>query len=351
MTSLANSFEGGTNGTTITAGNSGGTSGNAFDTTSTGAGATTAFDNTHAAHGSLSCEIATTSSATSNVQWAASMGTQAQVWFRLYLYFTANPAAAIRVFSVNNGTVAAFLRITTTGQLVMVNGNGTVAITTSTATIPLNQWFRVEGFVLASLSVGQTELKLYSTADSVTPTETDTSAANNNLGVSTLTNYLFGITSATPSVVAYWQDNLGLSSTGYLGPALHAVPLAAVPASHPALVRGTAKIAPAIPALHGAMARVTAKKVPGTSHPAAAAVKGARKNLAATPHAAGKTARTAAKALAAAVHPAAAARKTAGVTRRAAVTAAGKVHAATAALIIKLGIPVFRWITGTISRG
>ena len=50
MTTLTNSFEGGTSGTGITAGASGGASGNAFGSVTTGAGATVNWDNSQYAH-------------------------------------------------------------------------------------------------------------------------------------------------------------------------------------------------------------------------------------------------------------------------------------------------------------
>jgi hypothetical protein len=228
VTTLVNSFEGGTTTTTLTTGNSGGISGNAFDTVTIGASATLAFDSTHAAHGGLSCEAATGgSSVTSFAMWTTSMGTQTQVWFRLYLYFTANPAATTFVFRtlVNNATACAALAVTTTGKLRALDSASTT-ITTSAASIPLNQWFRAEGFFVSDPSVGQTEIKLFSTADSPTPTETDTSAATQNT-TGGQNSYRYGMTGALANGGPFWIDDIGLSNTGYLGPSV-------VPAATPA---------------------------------------------------------------------------------------------------------------------
>ena len=57
MTTLTNSFEGGTNGTGITAANSGGASGNAFDNVLGQFGGTVTYSSTVAAHGSLSAKV------------------------------------------------------------------------------------------------------------------------------------------------------------------------------------------------------------------------------------------------------------------------------------------------------
>lgn len=219
MTVLVNTFEGGSNGVTITTGNSGGVSGNAFDTLNIGSGATFAFDNAKAAHGSLSCKVATgASAAVSLAEWSASMGSQAQVWFRLYLYFTGNPAASLAVWRGYQGisTLCAGLDVASNGTLFMQNAAFGTIFSTTTA-IPLNQWFRVEGFAIGSASVGQAELKLYSNADSTTATESHTSAANQNT-TGAMDHYRYGVIASTANVGPWWMDDIGLSNTGYIGP-------------------------------------------------------------------------------------------------------------------------------------
>ncbi len=217
MTLLTNSFEGGTSGTTITAGNSGGTSGSAFDSVSIGASATAAFDNAHAANGTLSGKITTPVSATSSyLAWTTSMGSQATVWFRLSLYYTANPANTHRVWTaVQTATNCGSLQVTSAGKLQFIDASSS-AIFTSTATIPLNAWFRVEGYLTGSATVGQVELKLFTTTSAVTPAETDTSAATQNT-FGAPNGYRYGVSGSTASVTL-WMDDIGLSSTGYIGP-------------------------------------------------------------------------------------------------------------------------------------
>lgn len=220
MTTLTNSFEGGTGGTTITAGNSGAGSGNAFDAvTGPPASGTLAFDSTEAAHGSLSCKLATgATSGQDLVRWSTSMGTQSQVWFRTYLYVTANPAVAFRPvgFATGGGSNCGQIFVNTTGKISFSNAAGTSVITSAT-TIPLNAWFRLEGFIIGSATVGQLEFKLFDTPDSATPTETQTSAASQNTN-GPMGLYSYGITSALANVTAFWMDDLGLSNIGYIGP-------------------------------------------------------------------------------------------------------------------------------------
>jgi hypothetical protein len=215
---LKNSFEGGSNGTTITTGNSGTAPDDAFDNVSTGTGATTAFDNTQAAHGTLSAKIATAAtSTTSYLEWSASFPNPATRWFRAYLYFTALPAAQYRVLNVLQGsTNIGNILFTAAGALAFTRAAGTTVFTS--AAIPLNQWVRLEGFVTGDASVGQWEYKIWYTPDSPgTPDDTQTSAATQAMtGVPDKVRFGIGLNIANAG--PYWMDDIGLSDTGYLGP-------------------------------------------------------------------------------------------------------------------------------------
>ena len=222
MTTLANSFEGGTSGTTLTTGNTGGASGNAFDAINAGAGgATIAFDSTQAAHGTLSCKIATaTPAGTPLAEWTTSMGTQATVWYRQYLYLTGNPGTAIRVYVARaGGSLAGAIGISTTGKIQLVNGSSGIPVT-FTGAIPLNQWFRIEGYITGNASTGALNAALYSPQDSTIATETHTVTGQNTTG--TLTQYWFGEQVSLTNVGPFWMDDLGISSTGPLGPVVTA---------------------------------------------------------------------------------------------------------------------------------
>lgn len=224
MADLLNSLEGGTNGTTVTSANTGGTSGNALDTVSIGAGSVLAFDNTHAAHGSLALKCTAAAATFSFGYWGTSLGAgQAQVWFRIYLYVTAAPAANARVVTFWNttsaGTQCGALLINTAGKIIFQNA-GSSTILTSAATFPLNTWFRVEGFLKASATVGQLEFKLFTTLDGTTTSDVQTSAATQNTGAS-VGSIGWGISNSPASAVGpYWIDDFGASVTAYLGPAL-----------------------------------------------------------------------------------------------------------------------------------
>jgi hypothetical protein len=222
MTVLFNSLRSGTNGVSVSTANSAGTDGsNAFDLVNIGSTGTLAYSNAHVLPGrgeSLSAQFQSGGTpAPEYLQWAASMGNQSELWFRMYLYFLANPTLSTRVIQWLSGASAAGgIVVTAAGKLQALNSAGSGAVI-STGTIPLNAWFRLEGFIIGSATVGQVGFSWYNTIDSVTPTETDTSPATvNTTGV--LGTSRFGIANAVTSQGPYFMADLALSNTGSLGP-------------------------------------------------------------------------------------------------------------------------------------
>ena len=223
MTTLTNSFEGGSNTTGITTGNSGGASGNAFDViNSSGAGSSLTFSSTHAAHGTLSMDMHMASGVSSgqDAAWTTSIGTQTEFWFRMYLFHTANPSVRTRIWQadISGSTLCGGLFLNTNGTLDMSATGGT-AVITSTNSVPLSAWYRVEGFLIGNTSTGQISFSLYTTMDDATPLETKTSSAAQNTGGSP-NSARYGCFAATTETPAFdlWIDDIGLSSTGALGP-------------------------------------------------------------------------------------------------------------------------------------
>lgn len=221
MTTLLNSFEGGTSGTTISTGNSGGASGNAFNSVTVGSGCTVAYSNTVAAHGALSAEFATpVSAANALVLWTTSLtGTSLpQVWVRGYVYLLALPTggSTLRIINTRSGSaICGVLGITPAGKVVTLNSSGSPQ-TTSTTTVPVNQWFRLEGYVIGDPSVGQLQVQIFLSPDSATPTETNTTPATVDTNT-TINRVDYGNPTSIASYTFY-MDNLGASSTGYIGP-------------------------------------------------------------------------------------------------------------------------------------
>jgi hypothetical protein len=220
MVAVSNSFEGGTNTTTISAANSGGASGNAFDLVSIGAATPFTFDNTQAAHGSLSAKIAPTASSTTVAEWNTSVGTQTEFWGRAYVYLTGNPASTWLFHRVQNaGTNVARIALTT-GRLIRLDGgSANTALFTAATALPLNAWCRIEWHILVSATVGQLDVRIFRTAlDGTTADESSALAATQNLGAQA-TQYQFGGVqgSATPSGT-FWFDDVAISTVGWIGP-------------------------------------------------------------------------------------------------------------------------------------
>lgn len=245
MTAYNNSFEGGSNGTTITTGNSGGTSGDAFDTVTVGTTGTLAFDTTHAAHGTLALKVQQGVTSAASFVEKTFPSASATVAIRLYMYVTANPGVTVDVGKVLSGsTVRARLRLTNTGKLV-VSDSANAAVITQAGTVPLNAWFRVEAqFPALSATVGQVTLARFNTADSAVATETATSTALQNFG-GTADRVRYGVTTAAATIGPFWLDDVAENDTASaIGPAVTNVSAPATLAGEGTL---TAAASPAFP--------------------------------------------------------------------------------------------------------
>jgi hypothetical protein len=220
---LTNSAEGVSSGTTVSITNSGGLAGSRFDAVNIGTGAGLTFDNTRAAHGSQSYKVLVgSSSANSIIEWTNSLTAPAvpvtQAWFRIYLYLTAYSTHQLRIVGVRSGTTTrADVALDSTGHVALLNATGG-GVKFSTSVVPLNQWFRLEGFFIGDPSVGQIECKMFtSSMDEVAPDETVTSTATVNTG-GTINRVDIGNPSSEASYT-FWMDDLGMSTSGYIGPA------------------------------------------------------------------------------------------------------------------------------------
>jgi fibronectin type 3 domain-containing protein len=167
---LSNNFEGGSNGTAITAANSGGTSGNAFNTASCTSGTET-FSNASPAHGNLFGLLSPTTNLC-YLQWNnKSVSPTTASYGRAYLKLAANPAGAFGLMRITDASSVRDVQVnlSKTGKLSVLDANGTTQVT-FTQSVPLNQWVRLEWHVVSAAS-GTFELRMYS-GDSTTPLET-----------------------------------------------------------------------------------------------------------------------------------------------------------------------------------
>ena len=108
--------------------------------------------------------------------------------------------------------------ISTAGKILLADSGGSVRLT-SAASIPLNAWWRLEGFCVGSATVGQLSFSIWTTSmdSSGAADETQTSAASFNT-LSTITKAIGGCQTTIASVGPYWIDDLAISGTGAVGP-------------------------------------------------------------------------------------------------------------------------------------
>lgn len=141
----------------------------------------------------------------------------ATIYGRAYIYFGANPASAPSLMGIFNSSVARMvdIRVSSTGKIFALDSTNATILTT-TSSIALNQWVRVEWKAVLSASVGLVEIKLFNTPDSTTATEDiSTSAAQNLLGT-VGTYFITGITNSAANN-NFMLDEIGWSDTSFLG--------------------------------------------------------------------------------------------------------------------------------------
>lgn len=227
---LANTLEGGSDGTTITTGNSGGASGNAFDAVGISATHTLTYENSPVMSQAL-CAVNTPggTSGTAYVQWApASVGTIGPtVYTRCYWRNIGSFLSNSNRFQYMEGAASTSHRCDlqvggtggSPGRFTWVNAAGTSG-TLSTNTLSVDTTYRFECLWTLSTTVGQVVINCY-LGDSTTPLETLTSPATQNFGGTTMDTISWGnvatsVTSSTQAPAGY--DGLAIGTTGYFGP-------------------------------------------------------------------------------------------------------------------------------------
>jgi len=177
------------------------------------------YDSAQFYSGTQSCKITTTSAVAVYGVWQNNTpANTGQLWFRAFFYQAAWPGTAHQLLWLGvGGTTSADVIINTNGTLAMRNAAGTTVFTT-TATVPNNAWYRVEGYVTSSATAGQCELKLFSTPGSATATETQTSAATLNTTGGNLSQVRFGLATTGVTGLTWWQADCAASASAYIGP-------------------------------------------------------------------------------------------------------------------------------------
>ena len=226
MTILRNTAEGGSDGTTVTTGNSGGSSGDAFDVVTIAAGQILRFASAAAFQGALGYECATTTTGQIFGEWdlVSKFGAaQDELWYRVWRKVPAAAAASHNIFRLRAPTTLNHLirtRINFAASLrrfQVLDADGTVQWT-STMEEPVNAWYRMETY----WSKTQARVKLWSTdpLSDGTPDE-DSGDLNfdfgSDLGEDAAWWSFGGNPFTTTNYGTDYTDGIALSNQGWIG--------------------------------------------------------------------------------------------------------------------------------------
>lgn len=213
-------FELGANGSAVLVADTG--SATPWDNVTLAGSTAITYSNTHK-YGTLAAKIVCDSTPNLGyLEWDSStlgVGTLTTVYGRMYVYLPSGHDQLLLLYrGLNNAGTRAFETYLSATNRLLVRDNAGNTVGTSSASVSLNQWVRIEYKVVNSVGAGQHEVKLFNSAESSTPTETITGA-----GVfSTLTNTSYirmGVVASGKASATYYFDNLLLNDTGYPGPA------------------------------------------------------------------------------------------------------------------------------------
>lgn len=216
---LANTFDGGTDGTTISAANSGGASGDAWDAVTVGASSVFKYVAGQGLHGPLCAELSTsTVSESAFGQYRASTdGLQDTLYGRAYFKFSAWPPSNSSILSALSTTTARWrLQILTTGKVRIIDA-ASATVTTSVMSLDVNTWWRIEFWAFLSATLGDCSTVIYP-GDSKTASETNNApAATQNFG-GTADTYRAGCVANQINFPQTWMDSVQFNRTGFPGP-------------------------------------------------------------------------------------------------------------------------------------
>jgi hypothetical protein len=142
-----NSFEGGTDGTTITTGNSGGASGTAFSGVQITGTSTVKFESTGALHDTMSAEIIG-GAGFGMLRWdTAVLGSLTTPCIAIGVNYTTLPSAyspIVEAKQTDGGTLAWRINVSSTGNVRLVNAAGSTVASTSNTPIVAGSTYRIE---------------------------------------------------------------------------------------------------------------------------------------------------------------------------------------------------------------
>jgi hypothetical protein len=229
MTLLINSFEEGANGTTITTSNAANAVDNGFDIVNIASGAVNRFSGLYQAHGAMSGMVSTGGTAgATNFGWSTSLGTVTTLYGRAYIlaetYSGFTSDAIIRFLS--SGTFGGGIQLSSAGNIQIQNSSFANTATSATV-VAAGAWVRIEWtLVCGAAGVGSLTVNIYYSATGPYDTTTVTETLTDNTsawGVSGSVNQIvFGWNGSHANQPALHFDDVAVSTTGLIGPAVTA---------------------------------------------------------------------------------------------------------------------------------
>lgn len=220
----SNSFEGGSNGVTLTqgsGGNTGGSSGDFLDAVDNGAGAgTVTFSTGQAAHGSVS--MLTSTAGVSSLAYAGyTLSSVTTDYMRCYIRLTALPGVVQILVRYLSGASQSLRVNVKSGGTLEVRDAGNSVVGTTTSAVSINTWWRLEMFTTFSATVGAVQLRLYNTADGTSIT--DSLNLSGLAFTANATSVRFGVGAAAASVSTTYYDDVAVEGATWHGPAVRSV--------------------------------------------------------------------------------------------------------------------------------
>jgi hypothetical protein len=218
---IANTFETGlADETTITVANSDdGAAGTAWDAISFGGGITAVYDDDLAAHGPRSGKFVIGTDIQGYVEWSTAMGTQTEIWGRVYAYHDTAPPDNQYLVAIRGGGgyIALIYLAEEANRKVFVFNAGLASSVATTLNYPLDQWVRYEFHVLCHATLGIVHVKLFQ-GDSTTVYD-EVNRTNVNTGTS-IDTIRFG--QSNTRITSFNMDDIEVNNTGWSGPVIPA---------------------------------------------------------------------------------------------------------------------------------
>jgi hypothetical protein len=212
---FTNTFEGGTEDTSVTIAGSGGVSGDAFDNRTISSGAAITYDNERVRPGSTrSVKFANGTGATARLYWSTSIpgAPVTRLFGRWYINPEALTSQRLVYIRDSATTDMGGWGIYMPQQRLVLRSAGGVEEATAAPTIPFDDWTRVEW--MFDQTSGHSELRVYLDPDADVDEPDDIAVATMSFA-SGISRMDYGC-HATNAIM--WADGFGLSTTNWLGP-------------------------------------------------------------------------------------------------------------------------------------